>query len=296
MEKKQFEVLRSKQFMEAGENITVFIPPRGFAGAKMHRHNYIELNYVSSGRFRQIIEGNEIISEMGDVCIMDTMAAHAVQDMTGDGVLVNILMEPEFFDTSFLNRLSNQGGVATFLVEAVLRNRKEEHYIYFPSHQNKRVSTVMEAILFEFSEKNVGYLEVWNSYMVILFTELLRTVKKEAEKTETPERANILKLLSYIEKNYKSCTLSDTAKEFNLSPNYLTTLLKRHTGKSFLDHIQQQKMKQAKYYLDNTDLSVSEIARLCGYANLNFFYKLFEKEEGMTPASYRKLNKRKNGQ
>lgn len=293
--RQKLEVIYSKQFMEEGEKITVFIPQRG-SGVSLHRHNYIELNYVYSGLFQQIIEGNEVISRTGDICIMDTMASHSIKDMAGDSILVNILMEPEFFDTAFLNRLSSQGSVVTFLVEAVLRNRKESHYIYFPTHTNEKISMVMESILMEFFEKNIGYKEVWNSYMVILFTELLRTVKEESEKNELSERGNILNILSYIEKNNKTCTLSSVAKQFGLSPNYLTTLLKRQTGNNFLEHVHQQRMEKAKYYLKNSDLSVSEIAGLCGYANLNFFYKLFKKEEKMTPAAYRKLCKLKNGQ
>lgn len=285
------KLIKGQYFMQPGEKIAVFIPKKGDC-ASLHKHDYIEMNYVWKGTFRQVIEGKEVISLEGDVCIFDTLVMHSIEDVTGQGILVNILMQKEYLDTAFLSRISRQGSVVEFLVEAVLKNRKKEHYLFFNSHLNEKVTLIMENILMEYFEKNIGYEEVWNSYMVILFTELLRTVGNEPGNQSDRDDVQILKILSYIEKEYATCSLREAAAECGLNPNYLTTLLKKRTGFSFLEHVQRKKVTKAKYYLENTDISIAEIAELCGYQNLNFFYKLFEKEFQCTPAGYRKQIRR----
>ena len=46
--------------------------------------------------------------------------------------------------------------------------------------------------------------------------------------------------------------------------------------------------------LENTDLTVDQIANKTGYTNITFFYKTFKKFHGVTPAKYRKENQRLN--
>ena len=97
-----------------------------------------------------------------------------------------------------------------------------------------------------------------------------------------------LELLSYIEKNYETCTLPEMGKAFGMHGNYLTALLKEKTGRSFVEHVQEQRLKKARMLLETTELPLSELIPLCGYNNMNFFYRKFREAEGCTPAQYRK--------
>ena len=136
--------------------------------------------------------------------------------------------------------------------------------------------------------------EVLESYVIILFTELLRTWRDDSKERESfSHNVQVLELLSYIEENYESCTLSEMGKKFGMHGNYLTALLKEKTGRSFLEHIQEQKLKKARMLLENTDISITDMIPLCGYNNLNFFYRKFKETEGCTPAQYRKIHREK---
>ncbi|HIT88825.1 MAG TPA: helix-turn-helix domain-containing protein [Candidatus Merdenecus merdavium] len=281
-------IFKSSAFMEKGQRFSIYMQSNG-ESVKDHKHDYIELNYVYRGAFKQVIEGNEVLSREGDVCIFDMRAVHSVESLTKESILINILMKQEFFDSAFLTRISGQGIVSEFLVEAVLRNRKKEHYLYFPSHKNKAISVTMENILIEYDQDEIGKEEVLSSYMVILFTQLLRNYQKEQNQGKGEKKeVMVLKILAYIEEHYMDCTLKDTAEAFGFHPHYLSDLLKKTTGISFLAHVQNQKLEKSKAYLRNTDLSIAQIATLCGYQNINFFYRLFEKKEKETPGNYRK--------
>lgn len=284
-------LFESRQFMKPGDKIVISRQDR-FNTVYAHKHDYIELCYVWSGSCNQTIEGKQVVTGQGDVCIFDTQAVHSIEAAQENDILINILMRPEFFDAAFLSRMTRQGIVSEFLVDAVTRSRKKKHYLYFPAHKNSRVHDIMEHILLEFFNADLGMEEVLESYVIILFTELLRTMRDDSrEKDSVSREVQILELLAYIEENYEHCTLTEMGKAFGLHGNYLTALLKEKTGRSFVEHVQEQRLKKAKALLENTDIPVAELIPVCGYNNMNFFYKKFKESTGITPAQYRKQHR-----
>ena len=75
-----------------------------------------------------------------------------------------------------------------------------------------------------------------------------------------------------------------------LSPNYLSDLLKKETGKNAQDHIHYYLIEEAKNNLVNTNDSVNEIAYKLGFEYPQYFSKLFKSKTGMTAVEYRNMN------
>lgn len=281
-------LFEERLFMAPGEKIVVSRQDR-YVEVLPHQHDYIELCYLWSGSCGQTIEGKKIVTGEGDVCIFDTQAVHSIEPGGENDILVNILMSREFFDSAFLSRMPRQGIVSEFLAESVTKSRKKQHYLYFKAHRNSRVREIMEEIISEYYTRDIGMEEVMESYVIILFTELLRVWRDETRKQASVSReVQILELLAYIEKNYETCTLPQMGKAFGMHGNYLTALLKEKTGRSFVEHVQEQRLKKARTLLETTELPLSELIPLCGYNNMNFFYRKFREAEGCTPARYRK--------
>jgi AraC-like DNA-binding protein len=80
------------------------------------------------------------------------------------------------------------------------------------------------------------------------------------------------------------------AQEMNLSSNYLSDLLKKETGYSTKDHINNIVLKRAKDKLLGTNDSVREIAFSLGYNYSHYFTRFFKSKTGMTPSKYRKVS------
>ena len=76
----------------------------------------------------------------------------------------------------------------------------------------------------------------------------------------------------------------------NLSPNYLSDLLSRETGRSALDHINDAIIEKSKSILLNTDDSISGVAYSLGFNYPHYFSRLFKQKTGITPNEYRQLN------
>ncbi|MCG8332705.1 MAG: helix-turn-helix transcriptional regulator [Chitinophagales bacterium] len=80
------------------------------------------------------------------------------------------------------------------------------------------------------------------------------------------------------------------AEQVNLSPNYLSDLLKKETGKNTKEHINYYLLEKAKALLLSSELNINEIAYDLGFEYSKSFGKLFKKKVGITPKEYRKLN------
>lgn len=85
-------------------------------------------------------------------------------------------------------------------------------------------------------------------------------------------------------------TVKYCAEKLNLSPNYLSDLLKKETGKNTQEHIHYYLIEQAKNILLNTDLTVSEIAFNLGFDYPQYFSKIFKQKTGYSPIEYRQMN------
>ncbi|WP_262481243.1 helix-turn-helix domain-containing protein [Algoriphagus marinus] len=85
-------------------------------------------------------------------------------------------------------------------------------------------------------------------------------------------------------------TVKFLAEQVNLSPSYLSDLLKKETGKNTQEHIHFYLIEEAKNGLINTDKTVNEIAYNLGFEYPQYFNKLFKQKTGQTPMEYRNLN------
>lgn len=78
------------------------------------------------------------------------------------------------------------------------------------------------------------------------------------------------------------------ADRLNISPRYLSDTLKQESGKTALEHIHIYLISEAKNRLIGEDQSVSEIAYALGFENMSYFSRLFKKEVGVSPVTFKK--------
>lgn len=83
-------------------------------------------------------------------------------------------------------------------------------------------------------------------------------------------------------------TVQRIAELMNLSPNYLSDLLRMHTGQNTQQHIHQRLIEKAKEKLSTTNLSVSEIAYTLGFEHAQSFSTLFKKKTSLSPLEFRR--------
>ena len=117
--------------------------------------------------------------------------------------------------------------------------------------------------------------------------------------TRSPQNSDIVtQVENHLKQYFESGQLSEYgvpsvqyfAEKVHLSANYLSDVLKKETGRSAKDHINDFLIKKAKLMLVNSGDSVSEIAYALGFNYPHYFSRLFKTKTGLTPNKYRELN------
>ncbi|MFZ2876873.1 MAG: AraC family transcriptional regulator, partial [Enterococcus aquimarinus] len=83
-------------------------------------------------------------------------------------------------------------------------------------------------------------------------------------------------------------SLKQIAENSSMNPSYLSRLFKEETGISLTEYINQQRIRAAKNYLQLDTTTITEVAFMVGYNDVNYFIKRFKKIVGLTPTQYRK--------
>ncbi|MCM3341306.1 helix-turn-helix domain-containing protein [Paenibacillus sp. MER TA 81-3] len=102
----------------------------------------------------------------------------------------------------------------------------------------------------------------------------------------------IEQVISYLEQHYAcEITLAELARDFRVTPNYLSTLFHQTTGTTFVKYVTRLRMMQAKQLLADQALQVQQVAEKVGYYSTRHFTKCFFEFEGCSPSEYKKKRK-----
>ena len=95
-------------------------------------------------------------------------------------------------------------------------------------------------------------------------------------------------IMLFLHENYRhSVTLAGVAGLINASESSLTRFLKKWTGKTFIDNLNDIRISAAVCRLIDTSDSIAEICYKSGFNNLSNFNRVFRKRKGLTPTEYR---------
>ncbi len=96
--------------------------------------------------------------------------------------------------------------------------------------------------------------------------------------------------LEYVAQHFgeENLSVSQIADYLHFSPAYLNVLFKQEMKVTIKQYLGNYRLERAKRMLEKDFDKITEIAEKCGYANGNYFAKVFKEATGMTPAEYRK--------
>lgn len=115
----------------------------------------------------------------------------------------------------------------------------------------------------------------------------MHQIKTTNKKTNTSYSADVY---WYVEEKFASpLNLDEVAQHFHLNKCYFCSVLKKETGKTFSQIVNEIRIEKSKVLLKYSSLSILSIALAVGFNNQNYFNITFKKLMGMTPLNYRKL-------
>lgn len=106
-----------------------------------------------------------------------------------------------------------------------------------------------------------------------------------------PERSNsrrIVKVFEYMNAKYHSAiTLADMAARVNMHEASFSRFIKKSTGKTFIDSLNEIRLGHATRLLIDTNQTIAEIAYGCGFNNISNFNRIFKRKKNCTPKAFR---------
>lgn len=203
-----------------------------------------------------------------------------------------LLIHPDFlWNSSLAKSIRNCDFFGYTINEALFVSKKEE--------------LIMQGIVGNIRYEANANLDVYSQNIIISQLETLLNYSERFYNRQfiTRKKANH-KILDSIEKLLSTYfnsgdlmtkglpTVNHLAEELNISPKYMSTLLKVLTGLSAQQHIHEKLIEKAKEKLSISDLSVSEIAYELGFEHPQSFSKLFKTKTSLSPLEFRQSFKK----
>lgn len=254
-----------------------------------HVHNYVEISYVYRGHAPQVVNGAQLTLAQNEVLLLDAACPHAVGELGEHDIMLSIVISRPMLHRSLEQSLSPSSTVSQFLINALNDETDHRGHVHFRTGNSRRVRRYMQEMLCELLEPTAASPQIVSRLFELLLVELMQSYEAALLQTGGPAlpSAQVAAAMSYIERQACDCTLDDLARHLHLSPNYASALLKRQTGRTFMQLVQESRLTRAAALLD-TGATAEAAAREVGYANTSFFYKKFAECYGCTPAAYRR--------
>lgn len=276
--------INAKKLLSAGKWITLRTHTR-FLDFPEHTHDYIEVVYMCAGETTHFVNGQRIILRQGELLFLNQQARHAVSRAEKDDIAVNFIVLPDFFTTILPALGEEETPLRRFLVDCLCGETKGTAYLHFHVSDLPAVQNLVENLLFALLENTPNRRKISQMTMTLLF--LLLCGHTETMTAEQPEQVFLVQVLSYVEGNYANGSLTELAENLHYDLYWLSREIRRKTGKTYTQLVQEKRLAQAAFLLRNTDRNVDDIANAVGYENLGYFHRIFREGYGCSPREYR---------
>lgn len=261
---------------------------------EIHKHDFIEMQYVYSGVCIQSINEKEIQFNIGDFTIFGSQTSHSLHKGGYNDRLYHIAFTHDYLRDIIndLTEISDKNITFEFF-KRIIQDYSVKEYRHIHSFEQDVIGSLLNNIYLEYISKQSGWKENLHFYLCILVNKIcaLKTGCYTDKLCQT--RKIISEVTKYINDNYKTATLDEIAEELNYSSAYLSSTLSKNGNTSFKELLISKRIALAKVLLVHTHSSIEEISEQIGYTNVNYFYKLFKKTTNLTPSKFRKINQQK---
>jgi AraC-like DNA-binding protein/mannose-6-phosphate isomerase-like protein (cupin superfamily) len=282
-------IIESEKFLSKDKMIMVRKHTR-FVDFPLHRHDYIEVNYVYNGGLHQTVGGRQITLKKGELLLLNQHIEHEIKACAKEDIIINFIIRPAFFDFIF-SYLSSENIVSDFLLSSLYNNTQNGQFLYFKVSEIADIQDLIGKMIHEIMYPTSFSESAIKLYMGLFMIELI----KNSDRVERKEEASIthylvVESLKYIEEHYKEASLYQLANQLKQSHYGLSKTIKKATSRTFKELLQERRLDKAKELLQGSDLPIALIVEQVGYDNISYFYRIFKEKYGRTPKEFR-MNK-----
>lgn len=282
----------SAKMLEEGKLIAVRTHTR-FVHFPVHRHNFIEVLYVCKGSLINIIGGQQVVIEKGELLFLNQFTRHEILPAGKNDIAINFMVLPEFFDVAYTMAGSNNV-LADFLVNVLRQNEEKGEYLHFRVADVLQIQNLLENMIYSLVTGKGDQSRINQTTMGLIFLYLLDSVQyAEMRLPNQYENMIAMTTLDYIEQKYKTATLTELCQKLHLPMHVLSKMIKKNTGFNFKELLQRKRLNKAVELMCETELPISDVIAAVGYENGSYFHRVFRERYHMTPRAFREVNRKK---
>lgn len=278
-------IVREITPLTQGDCFTIFSRVKKEFNFPLHYHDEFELNLVINAKGAKRIVGDHIdqIDEIELVLIGPNLSHVWLTDQCKSDEIkeVTIQFHKDLFDEKLLrrNQLNFIRKMFDLSAKGVLFSKETAQAIYpriISLHQKSGFDSVMALI---------------NILHDLSTTRDIKTLPETTFNNDFKFNYNsrrLEKAFDYMNKNYdKPVTLGDIARLVNMTEVSFSRFIKKRTGITFIDSLNEIRLGQASRILIDTTNSIAEVSYSCGFNNISNFNRLFKKKKNCTPKEFR---------
>jgi AraC-like DNA-binding protein len=140
----------------------------------------------------------------------------------------------------------------------------------------------------ELAARRDGYRQAALAHLTLLLIDIARLTGDIVDDLRRSGEPLLADVFAVIERRHnEALSLRDVAREVAMTPGHLTTIVRCRTGRTVGEWITERRMTEARALLTESDLPISEIARLVGMLDPAYFSRVFRRVHGTSPRQWR---------
>lgn len=250
---------------------------------KFHCHDHYEIYYLFSGKVRYLIDDEFFEINSGDIVLINKNKLHMTkkpETIYGENIKIYITKD----------NVDSLGDNSEKFNECF-----DYIHITVPENKKKYIDDIFKRLRSEHINNGLFSTQLINNYIYEILSNIYKLifVENEDNLADISTNSNEINIaIRYVYNNYsEKLTLSEVAKMVNMNPSYFSRYFKKITGITFMDYVNNIRIKNAVSLITDTDMSLIDIAQACGFNNQSYFCRQFQKIVGCTAGKYKKDKK-----
>ncbi|TFF33430.1 AraC family transcriptional regulator [Mucilaginibacter psychrotolerans] len=277
-------VMREITPLTPSDCFTIFSRVKTRFDFPLHYHEEYELNLIINAKgAKRVVGGSiEVIDDL-ELVLIGPNLYHAwfTHQAKSEAITeVTIQFHKDLFDDKFLRR--NQMSFVKNMLD------KSQRGITFPPETIAAIRGRLQSL-----DKKNGFDSVLELMSILHDLSISRNMKTLSDASFTNEQFNynsrrIEKVFDFMNANYHTqVTLAEVAKIANMPDASFSRFIKKRTGKTFIDSLNEIRLGHASRMLIESTTTIAEIAYKCGFNNISNFNRIFKRKKFCIPKEFR---------
>ena len=281
-------------YFHRGEQVAVFLTedsPQSYPlpYSTLNQREFWKITSILNGHGVLVINGHRYPVSPGFVCLIHPQDL-TTWELTEPLTLYNVIFQYSLIENEIREWVEKNDFFAIFQAKKY-SELSVRHELLHLLDANRNITSLIKKMHQEYNRDDLHSEEFLKIYLLELLLELSRSSLKGFSRN----RKKII--LNFIRKKLqtpgaKMPDIPDLCSESGFSRGYLLSAYKNTFHETMGQTLLKSRIQYAIELLQNCDYTVSQICQICGYPDISNFYRIFRRETGTSPSSFRKISEK----